>query len=263
MTRLDGKELPYMSSNTKRIIVADAGLPPVLKNIPPEVIRYHIGDDYSIPISEYHDPEGQQVQLSINLRQANKFAYYDEEANAVLFNNDMLSIRDLGEYKITIELREIYEGAYLPAVRWEFTLIVLEPRPVEEEPEVIVPVTDHLPPFPKIKSILMDGKMIVAFSRALIFEDGLIDELNQEFKTDQDNVYEEPIYNPYAEMVDVSFIPGNLTELEDLGEISREILSLTSTEMHIQLNFTKPLEISQQPIPDSLRLTLRMSMYKD
>jgi hypothetical protein len=91
----------------------------------------------------------------------------------------MLSTRDIGDYLITIELREIYEGAYLPAIRWEFTLMVLEPRPVEVEPEVIVPETNHLPPFPKITSILMDGKMIVVFSRALIFEDGLIDELNK------------------------------------------------------------------------------------
>jgi hypothetical protein len=68
VTRLDGKALPYMSSNTKRIIVADAGLPPVLKNIPPEVIKFHIGDDTQIPISEYHDPEGQQVQLNVNMR---------------------------------------------------------------------------------------------------------------------------------------------------------------------------------------------------
>jgi len=43
VTRLDGLIAPYQSSNTKRIKVADAGLPPVLEVIPPKEISFHIG----------------------------------------------------------------------------------------------------------------------------------------------------------------------------------------------------------------------------
>ena len=61
ITRLDGLTAPYMSSNTKRIIIADVGLPPKLDVIPPEQIQFHIGEDFYIPISDYSDPEGQIV----------------------------------------------------------------------------------------------------------------------------------------------------------------------------------------------------------
>ena len=71
----------------------------------------------------------------------------------------MISERDLGSYPVTIELKEVIDGAYLPGVKEEFILTILPELIVEPEPEPVIPDTDEKPPFAKIKSIQMDGKM--------------------------------------------------------------------------------------------------------
>ena len=121
-----------------------------------------------------------------------------------------MSVRDVGDYQITIELKEIYRGTYMPGIKTEFTVRVLPPAEVEPEPEPEKPKSDEEPPFAKITEILMDGKMKLVFSRALNFEPNLLELMNKDYRTgvpvDIYNPYQE---NQYEQMIKLSFIAGN------------------------------------------------------
>ena len=158
LNRLDQSTAPYLLKNARKIIVHDTGLPAYFEIEPPTEIEFHIGDSFFLPISEPIDPEGEEIVVNVVLRQATWFAYYAASKRRILIREDVISYKDIGEYKISLELQESVNRAWFKSAFYHCNLKVLPPRPEKWKNPAEVGV------FARIRSITAKGEMKITFS---------------------------------------------------------------------------------------------------
>ena len=159
--RIDGKEsLLQHSQITKRIFVADVGEPPYLLKKPNIELYAQAGEDRVLSFSNITDPEGKELIFNVNLREAAKFARWDEEQLAIIIEkNTTVFEKDAGVYPIELELIEVIRGVRMPAYSILLNLTIGFYPPVPEPVvKVVIPEPKNLPR-PQIFKFLMNGKM--------------------------------------------------------------------------------------------------------
>lgn len=222
------------------------GEKPYLDPHPPETFSVQATFDTSFPIGEPKDPEGNRVVMSVWLRQASKFAFYDENTRRVVISGFMTSERDVGTYPITIKLAEIVDGAQINAQRYQITLNMLEPPEVPiVEPRIVPPGTVMT----QIKGweIRMDGKFSFVMNKPIDFPSDLKEKINEALVTEPIpifNVGEVDHLQKYRQMITIEAIAGVYSEQSNMG-LSFEVVEMEPKSIELQLKFENALEISQ------------------
>lgn len=118
MTRLDGVTSNLHDTfNAKKIFVVDPGEPPKFTSSPPEKITLSAGRELETPIADFFDPEGNEVYVKVNLRNATSFMVYDSKKKALIIKKGATVAGDHdGNYTITVSLTEVVKGAQMPPV---------------------------------------------------------------------------------------------------------------------------------------------------
>ena len=173
MRRIDGQTTLLQNSLlTKRIFVADPGLPPELVTKPKVELYAQTEHPISFPFSNMTDPEGNDVLFNINLGEAAKFARWDEKNLSLVVE---ARAADIGSYTIKLELIELIRAVKMPPNELKINLTVdwFEPPPPQP---VIIPEPKNLPN-PKISKFLMNGMMTILFNKELTFPEDLRSEM--------------------------------------------------------------------------------------
>lgn len=118
------------------------------------------GEDRVLSFSNITDPEGKELIFNVNLREAAKFARWDEEQLAIIIEkNTTVFEKDAGVYPIELELIEVIRGVRMPAYSILLNLTIGFYPPVPEPVvKVVIPEPKNLPR-PQIFKFLMNGKM--------------------------------------------------------------------------------------------------------
>ena len=140
--------------------MADPGEPPYLLKKPKIDLYAQAGADRVFSFSNITDPEGKELIFNVNLREAAKFARWDEEKLAIIIEkNTTIFERDAGVYPIELELIEVIRGVRMPAYKVLLNLTLgYYPPPPEPIIKVVIPKPKNLPR-PQIFKFLMNGKM--------------------------------------------------------------------------------------------------------
>ena len=114
VNRIDHEQKLFLNEeNSKRIQVVDAGELPYFVVEP--ILEWYVGvsEALEIPFSEFDDPEDALVFLTVKLRQANKFAYFDYDTSKIVIERNATTNADIGDYPITLQLTEFVNGVQL------------------------------------------------------------------------------------------------------------------------------------------------------
>lgn len=179
MTRLDGESSKVHDTyNAKKIFVVDTRVPAKFSSSPPEKIILSAGWELVVFISDYYDPEGNDVYLKVNLRNATSFMLYDAAREALVIEEGATDPTvHVGNYTITVSLTEVVKGAQMEPVNQDIQFEIIGEDPILWLPREFPPLKTAPPgvkyPRAVIKEFMMDGTFKLRLTKPLDIPSGL------------------------------------------------------------------------------------------
>ena len=140
----------------------------------------------------------------------------------------------------------------------EYVVALIE-RQSEAYKQQLASAGDVMPPEMRIKKITGEGVVHIIFTNAMEFPDNLKDMIN-----DQTTKQENQLRNLAEEEILFNLLMVSESEEEAVDNmIGWEVTSVTSTSMDVQMNFKKPIEVSQGDEADFIIVQGQLSDYRD
>lgn len=111
-------------------------------------------------------------------------------------------------------------------------------------------------PTPKTKEIRSDGKVGIAFNNRMLLPDDFLSIVQQSrLRALEDEDAPPPL-------IEIISKPGEDSDLDKLG-LNWEITGFTEKSLDIKLVYVNPLEVSQNDMPDVVKVIVNLSRFTD